>query len=398
MRRGAWTRTILALRLFVLAACCLAAPALALAAETPASPSPAPTAKPTAGPSLSWRSIGPAVSGGRVTSVMGSDLDPSLFFAGAAGGGLWQSTNGGADFRSVTIPGASQSIGAIAIAPKDVKDVWVGTGEGWPRNDVIAGNGIFHSRDGGKTWNAAGLAKTSQIVRILIDPRDARHVIVAALGDPFKDSAERGVFATRDGGATWQSVLALSPSTGASDVAFDPANPDTLYARMWDFRRSAWQLRSGGPTGGLYRSTDGGTTWTKLTGNGLPSGGTGRIAVAIAPSDPKRIYALIESPEGLLWRSDDGGTTWAKTSSNTLINERPFYYSRIAVDPHDRDHLFSVSVKLAESNTGGKTWHLSGRSIHGDHHDVWFANDGRTIYEGNDGGAVVSRDNGKTWD
>ncbi len=389
---------ILALRLFVLAACCLAAPALALAAETPASPSPAPTAKPTAGPSLSWRSIGPAVSGGRVTSVMGSDLDPSLFFAGAAGGGLWQSTNGGTDFRSVTIPGASQSIGAIAIAPKDVKNVWVGTGEGWPRNDVIAGNGIFHSRDGGKTWNAAGLAKTSQIVRILIDPRDARHVIVAALGDPFKDSAERGVFATRDGGATWQSVLALSPSTGASDVAFDPANPDTLYAGMWDFRRSAWQLRSGGPTGGLYRSTDGGTTWTKLTGNGLPSGGTGRIAVAIAPSDPKRIYALIESPEGLLWRSDDGGTTWAKTSSNTLINERPFYYSRIAVDPHDRDHLFSVSVKLAESNTGGKTWHLSGRSIHGDHHDVWFANDGRTIYEGNDGGAVVSRDNGKTWD
>jgi len=389
---------IWALRSLVLAACYLLTPSLAGAAEEQPSPSPSPSAKPTPGPTLTWRNIGPSVSGGRATSVVGSDLDPSLFYVGAAGGGLWQSTNGGADFHSVTIPGASQSIGALAIAQRDVKDVWVGTGEGWPRNDVIAGNGIFHSTDGGKTWKVAGLAATSQIARIVIDPRDAKHVIVAALGDPFKDSSERGIFVTRDAGATWSNVLSPSPSTGASDVAIDPAHPDTLYAGMWDFRRSSWQLRSGGPTDGLYRSTDGGASWTHLTGNGLPAGITGRVAVAIAPSDSKRIYALIESPEGLLWRSDDGGATWARVSSNSLINERPFYYSRITVDPHDRDHLFSVSVKLAESNTGGKTWHLSGRRIHGDHHDVWFANDGHTIYEANDGGAVVSRDNGKTWE
>ena len=391
---------IWALRSLILTTACLVVPTFVGAAEEKPLPSPSPTAsaKPTPAPTLTWRSIGPAVSGGRVTSVMGSDLNPSLFYAGAAGGGLWQSTNGGSDFHSITIPGASESIGAIAIAPKDANDVWVGTGEGWPRNDVIAGNGMFHSTDGAKTWTAAGLAGTSQIARILVDPRDAKHIIVAALGDPFKDSSERGVFATRDGGATWKNVLSLSPSTGASDIALDPAHPDTLYAGMWEFRRSSWQLRSGGPIDGLYRSTDGGTTWSRLTGNGLPSGITGRIALAIAPSDTKRIYALIESPAGLLWRSDDGGTTWANVSSNTLINERPFYYSRISVDPHDRDHLFSVSVKLAESNTGGKTWHLSGRRTHGDHHDVWFANDGRTIYEGNDGGPVVSRDNGKTWE
>ncbi len=330
--------------------------------------------------------------------MAGTDLDPALFYAGAAGGGVWKSTNGGADWSPVFDKAGSQSIGAIAISPKNAEDVWVGTGEPWLRNDVIPGDGIYHSTDGAKTWTRMGLAGTSQIARVLIDPRDPRRVVVAALGDPFRDSEERGVFVTRDGGASWSKTLYRGPGVGASDLAMDPKNPDVLYAGLWRFRRSSWNLTSGGADDGLYKSTDGGATWARLTGNGLPAGTTGRIGLAIAPSDPKRVYALIESKEGLLWRSDDGGATWAKTSSNTLINERPFYYSRVVVDPHDENHLFSVSVLLSESRNGGKTWHVSGKRLHGDHHDLWIAAGGRTILEANDGGAAVSRDGGGTWE
>ena len=363
-----------------------------------ASPAAAAFASPSPAPALQWRSLGPAVAGGRVAAVAGTDLDPALFYAGAAGGGVWKSTNGGADWHPVFDAAGSQSIGAIAISPKNAEDVWVGTGEPWPRNDVIPGDGIYHSTDGAKTWTRRGLAGTSQIARVLIDPRDPRRVVVAALGDPFRDSEERGVFVTRDGGASWSKTLYRGPGVGASDLAMDPKNPDVLYAGLWRFRRSSWNLTSGGADDGLYKSTDGGATWARLTGNGLPAGMTGRIGLAIAPSDPKRVYALIESKEGLLWRSDDGGATWAKTSSNTLINERPFYYSRVVVDPHDANHLFSVSVLLSESRNGGKTWHVSGKRLHGDHHDLWIAAGGRTILEANDGGAAVSRDGGGTWE
>jgi photosystem II stability/assembly factor-like uncharacterized protein len=379
----------------------VALPAGARAADDPAHASPlpseSPAPKPTPPAPLRWRSIGPAVSGGRVATVTGTDLDPALFYAGAAGGGVWKSVNGGIDWRPVFDQAGTQSIGAIAIAPKNASDVWVGTGEAWPRNDVIPGDGIYHSTDAGRTWTNAGLKGTSQIARVLIDPRDARHIVVAALGDPFRDTTERGIFRTTDGGATWEKTLYVGPSVGASDIVRDPQNPDVLYAGMWRFRRSSWHLDSGGAGDGIYRSTDGGATWAQLSGNGLPGGTIGRIALAIAPSDRKRIYALIESPEGILWRSDDAGATWTKTSSNSLIDERPFYYSRIVVDPHDENHLFSVSVRLAESRTGGKTWHASGRRLHGDHHDLWIAADGRTILEANDGGVGLSHDNGSSW-
>lgn len=361
-------------------------------------PSPAASPSPSPPPALRWRSIGPAVAGGRVAAVAGSDRDPALFYAGAAGGGVWKSTNGGSDWSPVFDGAGSQSVGAIAISPNDVDDVWVGTGEPWVRNDVIPGDGIYHSTDGAKTWKRMGLAGTAQIARVLIDPRDTRRIAVAALGDPFRDSEERGVFVSRDGGATWSKTLYRGPGVGASDLAMDPKNPDVLYAGLWRFRRSAWDLRSGGADDGLYKSSDGGATWARLSGRGLPAGDTGRIALAVAPSDGKRVYALIESKEGLLWRSDDGGSTWTKTSSNTLIDERPFYYSRVVVDPHDENHLFSVSVLLAESRNGGKTWHVSGRRLHGDHHDLWIAADGRTILEANDGGAGVSRDGGASWE
>ncbi|MEA2786579.1 MAG: hypothetical protein QOF71_2683 [Candidatus Eremiobacteraeota bacterium] len=365
-------------------------------AEASAAPSPSPS--PSPGPAVHWRSIGPSVSGGRVAAVAGTDLDPALFYAGAAGGGLWKSTNGGGDWRPVFDKAGTQSIGAIAISSRDKNDVWVGTGEPWPRNDVIPGDGIYHSTDGGQNWAHLGLAQTSQIARVLLDPRDAKRIVVAALGDPFRDSDERGVFRSTDGGKSWAKTLYAGPAVGASDLAMDPKNPDVLYAGLWRFRRSAWNLTSGGADDGIYKSTDGGVTWKRVAGNGLPAGVTGRIALAIAPSDAKRIYALVESTEGLLWRSDDAGATWKLTSSNTLINERPFYYSRIVVDPHDAEHLFSVSVKLAESNTGGKTWHVSGKGLHGDHHDLWIAANGRTIVEANDGGVALSRDNGTTWE
>ncbi|MDB5068910.1 MAG: BNR/Asp-box repeat protein, partial [Candidatus Eremiobacteraeota bacterium] len=381
---------------------CAGAPSVAAEADRPPSPAPAASASPAAAaspspspaPALQWRSIGPAVSGGRVAAVAGTDLDPALMYAGAAGGGVWRSTNGGTDWTPVFDKAGTQSIGAIAISPRDKNDVWVGTGEPWPRNDVIPGDGVYHSTDGGKNWAHLGLAQTSQIARVLLDPRDPKRVLVAALGDPFRDSAERGVFRSTDGGATWTKTLYAGAAVGASDLAMDPKNPDVLYAGMWRFRRSAWNLTSGGDDDGIYKSTDGGATWKRVTGNGLPAGTTGRIALAIAPSDAKRIYALVESKDGLLWRSDDAGASWKMTSANTLINERPFYYSRIVVDPHDADHLFSVSVKLAESNTGGKTWHVSGKGLHGDHHDMWIAANGRAIVEANDGGVGLSRDGG----
>lgn len=367
-------------------------------AEASPGPSASPSASPSPGPALHWRSIGPTVAGGRMATVAGTDLDPALFYAGAAGGGVWKSTNGGTDWRPVFDKAGTQSIGAIAISARDKNDVWVGTGEPWPRNDVIPGDGLYHSTDGGRTWAHLGLAQTSQIARVLLDPRDSQRVVVAALGDPFRDSEERGVFRSADGGKTWTKTLYAGPAVGASDLAMDPKNPDVLYAGMWRFRRSAWNLTSGGADDGIYKSVDGGRTWKRVAGNGLPAGITGRIALAIAPSDAKRIYALVESSDGLLWRSDDGGATWKLTSTNTLINERPFYYSRVVVDPKDADHLFSVSVKLSESNTGGKTWHVSGKGLHGDHHDLWIAANGRTILEANDGGVGVSRDNGATWE
>ena len=371
-------------------------PAAVRAAESTSTPAPAANATPSNG--LAWRNIGPSAAGGRVAAVAGTDLDPAVFYAGTAGGGLWKSTNGAVDWQPVFDATNVASIGAVAISPRNKDDVWVGTGEAWPRNDVIAGGGIYRSVDGGQTWKHRGLDATAQIARIIIDPRNPERILVAALGDPFADSDERGVYRSGDGGQTWRKTLFVGRSTGASDIALDPAHPDTVYAGMWQFRRSAWHLTSGGEADGLYKSVDGGQTWRPLSGNGLPAGQLGRIGLAIAPSDPERIYAVIESSAGILWRSDDGGDHWQLVSSNTLINERPFYYSRIVVDPHDANHLFSVSVELAESSNGGKAWHLSGQHVHGDHHDLWIARDGNVIFDGNDGGPAISRDGGRTWD
>jgi photosystem II stability/assembly factor-like uncharacterized protein len=344
---------------------------------------------------LSFRPTSPMV--GRIGDVAGTDADPFLYYAGAAGGGVWKTTNGGVDWRPVFDAQDVAPIGAVAIDPSDANDVWVGTGEANPRNDVSYGDGVYRTVDGGKTWTHLGLEGTSHISRILIDPRDPNTVLVAALGDPFHDSEDRGVYRTTDGGKTWSKVLYAGPSSGASDLAWNPDRPNVVFAGMWPYRRTPWSSTSGGADGGLYRSADGGATWTKLSGNGLPAGDTGRIGLAVSRSNANRIYALIESKSGLLWASDDAGVTWRYVSSNTMMNERPFYYSRLAVDPSDPDHLFASSVQLAESRDGGKTWHPSGRRLHGDHHAMWWSRDGKRIIEGNDGGIGFSVDDGKTW-
>jgi photosystem II stability/assembly factor-like uncharacterized protein len=353
------------------------------------------TADPFAG--LNWRSIGPAVSGGRLGAVAGSDVDPSLYYVGAAGGGVWTSTNGGATFSPVFDDQDVQSIGAIAIDPVDTKTVWVGTGESNPRNEVTQGDGVYKTTDGGKSFKKSLALRNSLVSRIFVDARNTAHVVVAVLGDPFADSHDRGIYVTNDGGATWRQTLYVGPSTGASDLVADVSNPDVLYAGLWEYRRTGWSSNSGGPDDALYRSTDGGATWQRMAGHGLPDETMGRIGLATAQSDPKRLYALIETKHGLLWRSDDGGASWRMVNNDALINERPFYYSKIFVDPINANRVWTENVHMTVSSDGGEHFSITGRGTHGDHHAMWISRDGRRMIEGNDGGVAFSRDHGATW-
>jgi photosystem II stability/assembly factor-like uncharacterized protein len=378
---------------FALLAACL--PQVAGAAEKKETPKPSPS--PGFFDQIRFRSVGPAVSGGRLGAVAGTDADSSLYYVGAAGGGVWRSTNGGQSFSPVFDSQSVGSIGAVTIDPRDSKIVWVGTGEGAPRNDVSQGDGVYRSADGGRTWSHVLVLGNALVAAILVDPRDSNAVLVAVLGDPFADNEARGMYRTSDGGKTWQKTLYVDARTGASDIAASVKEPGVVYGGMWPYRRTGWSSQSGGTQGGLYKSSDFGATWQKLTGNGLPNGETGRIGVAVAPSDPQRVYALIESKQGLLWRSDDDGATWKLTSSNTLINERPFYYTHVFVDPANEDHLWALSVHVAASSNGGKTWRLGARGVHGDNHAMWISKDAKRIIEGNDGGPSFSYDDGATW-
>jgi photosystem II stability/assembly factor-like uncharacterized protein len=347
---------------------------------------------------MKWRSMGPAASGGRVAAVAGSATDPNLYYFGAAGGGVWKSDNGGATWDPVFDDQDAQSIGAVTIAPSDDKTVWVGTGEANPRNDVILGTGVFKSIDAGGSWKKMGLANLQSISRIVVDPTNVNHVVVGGLGDFFKDSTAGGVYVTNDGGKTWTHSLYVGPASGASDLAMDMKNPNVIYAGIWQFRRQPWIASSGGPDDGLYRSNDGGATWTKLTGHGLPSGLTGRIGLAIAPSDSTRVYALIQSKEGFLYRSDDSGATWTMVNNDTLIDQRPFYFSHIAVDPTNKEHIYSVSFAATLSKDGGKTFKVIADPVHVDYHAIWIApNDAKRIIVGEDGGAPITVDGGKNW-
>lgn len=348
--------------------------------------------------SLKWRSVGPAVAGGRVPAVAGVDNDPNLYYIGAAGGGVWKTVNGGATWTPVFEKQDVSAVGAVTIDPTNENVVWAGTGEANPRNDVTYGDGVYKTTDGGKTWKNVGLHDVWSISRILVDPKNSNHVIVGAFGDPFKDSTARGVYTTDDGGKTWSKTLYVGPQTGAAELAMDPNDPDIIYASMWQFRRMPWTFHSGGPDDGIWRSEDGGKTWARLTGHGLPTGIMGRSAVAIAPSDSKRIYALIEAKGGIVWRSDDGGQNWTMVSNDTIADQRPFYFTHITVDPKDENKVYGISNDLAMSTDGGKKWKAIADPVHVDFHAMWIArNDPNRMIVGEDGGYSLTLDGGKNW-
>jgi photosystem II stability/assembly factor-like uncharacterized protein len=347
---------------------------------------------------LHWRNVGPAVAGGRTAAVAGSDADANLYYFGSAGGGAYKTTDGGLTWSDVSPRGATAAIGAMAIAPSNSSVVWLGTGEPNPRNDASYGDGVWLTRDGGATWMHRGLAQTYAIAKILVDPHDPNAALAGALGNPFRDSHDRGVYRTTDGGKTWRHTLFAGPQSGISDMDWSPRDPRVVYAGVWQFRRKPWTFTSGGPVDGIYKSGDGGITWHKLTGGGLPHGYMGRIGIAVAPSDPRRIYALVQSNAGLLWRSDDSGAHWRMMSDDTLIDQRPFYMSRLIVDPRNADHVFFASENLIETKDGGKTFDDVSSAVHQDHHGFWISRDGRRLIEADDGGAPISIDGGKTWD
>ena len=341
---------------------------------------------------LSYRQIGPAISGGRSSAVAGSNRDPALYYAGGAGGGVFKSTDGGASWVPVFDKQPVAPIGAIAVAPQDDRDVWVGTGESNPRNTVESGGGVFHSVDGGKHWQRVDLEGSAHISAINVDPRDRRTVVVGVLGRVSADSNERGIFITRDGGAHWKRTLFLGPSSGVSSLARVPDRPATLFAGMWQIRRAPWRLDSGGPAGGIYRSDDGGATWRKLTGNGVPSGLTGRIGMAAGPRH--RIYALVQSRQGELWRSDNGGMTWRRMPHSAFLGARSFYFSSVFVDPANADRLINVSLIMSMSTDGGRSFHAIATGAGWDYHSIWWSADGRRIINGNDEGVILSSDGG----
>ena len=375
--------------------------ATAKESTTAGKPTPSPTPSPTPGPpfgNMHWREIGPAAGGGRVAAVVGSATDPKLYYVGAGGGGVWRSTNGAQTWDPVFEKEGVAAIGAIAIDPTDNKTVWVGTGETNPRNDVSYGDGVYKSTDGGDKWTNVGLKGTRYISRIVVDPRNHNHVVVGALGDPFADSPERGIYVTNDGGTTWKQTLYVGPQSGVSDLAMSAQDPSVMYAGVWQFRRVPYTTTSGGPDDGLYKSTDGGATWTKLTGHGLPTGIMGRIGVAVAPSNGNRVFAMIESSEGILWRSDDGGANWTMVSNDRTIQARAFYFTHVEVDPKNADHVYAVSFTTMLSTDGGKTFKSIAENVHSDFHSIWIApNDPDRIMLGEDGGYALTLDGGDNW-
>ncbi len=287
---------------------------------------------------LRARAIGPAVMSGRIAAIDAVPGPPLTIYVGAASGGVWKSTDGGVTFRPI-FDEYTQSIGAIAVDPSRPNVVWVGTGESWVRNSVSVGTGVYRSTDGGETWEFMGLGDSERIARIVVNPRNSDNVFVCATGHLFDANEERGVYRTTDGGKSWTRVLFVDRDTGCSDLALDPGDPRILYAGMWQFRRRADFFTSGGPGSGLYKSTDGGDTWRKIE-NGLPSGDKGRIAVALAPSRPSVLYAVVEARHTALYRSDDMGESWREVNASWNVQARPFYFALVVVDPTDFNRVY----------------------------------------------------------
>ncbi|HKY33490.1 MAG TPA: glycosyl hydrolase [Candidatus Polarisedimenticolia bacterium] len=352
---------------------------------------------------LQARSIGPAVMGGRIAAldaIPSSAGAPLTIYVGAASGGVWKSVNGGVTFKPV-FDEHTQSIGAVTIDPSDSSTVWVGTGESWVRNSVSVGTGVYRTSDGGETWQRMGLEGSERIARIVVSPKDGKTVLVCATGHLWDAHEERGVYRTADGGTTWERTLFVDADTGCSDLAMDPQDPRVLYAGMWQFRRRPDFFTSGGPGSGLYKSTDGGTTWKELT-QGLPEGDKGRIAVAVAPSRPSVVYAVVEAKKTAFYRSDDLGATWQETNASFNVQVRPFYFALVVVDPHDPNTVYKPGLTFALSTDGGRSFTSpfsagAGR-VHSDLHALWInPRDTRELLLGTDGGLYHSQDQGRNW-
>ncbi|MFT7676802.1 MAG: photosystem II stability/assembly factor-like uncharacterized protein [Planctomycetota bacterium] len=349
---------------------------------------------------LAPRSIGPAGMSGRITALHGLADNPETFYAGTATGGLYRTRDGGLTFDSLFDEQPVSSIGAVAVHPSNPDLIWVGTGEGNPRNSSSVGDGVYRSFDGGKTWKHVGLGNTEKIHRLLLDPDDQDVAYVAALGTTWGENEERGVFRTQDGGKTWESVLYVDERTGCGDMVMDPSNPKKIVAAMWEHRRWPWFFRSGGPGSGLYVTLDGGNTWTERTSeDGMPAGDLGRMGLAIAPSNPDVIYALVEAEDYSMLRSDDGGKSFNVVEKQTSAGGRPFYFAEIYVDPADEDRIYSLATVLSISEDGGASFQtLAGWVVHPDHHAFWInPNDPTHVIDGNDGGIAISRNRGETW-
>ena len=347
------------------------------------------------------RSIGPAGMSGRVAAIDVVIDDPKTLYVGAATGGLWRSDDAGATFRPIFDDQPVAAIGAVAIDQRSPDTVWVGTGEGNPRNSVSVGAGLFRTRDGGDSWQRLGLEETERIHRVILHPTDANTVWVCAMGRAWGENPERGVFRTSDGGETWDHVLQVDSKTGCADLVQDPSNPETLLAAMWQFRRFPHFFNSGGPGSGLYRTTDGGDTWQRASElDGMPKGDLGRIGLAFAASDSSIAYALVEAKKSALLRSENGGRTWRTVNSDTNVSPRPFYYADIRVDPENANRVYRLQSSLDVSIDGGQSFQtLAGfGDIHPDHHELWIdPNNPELLINGNDGGVAISRDRGESW-
>ena len=342
------------------------------------------------------RALGPAVTGGRVTSIEGVASDPKVLYVGAAGGGVWKTSTGGTSFKPV-FDKNTQSIGAIAVDQAKPDNVWVGTGEAWVRNSTSVGTGIYKSKDAGDNWQFMGLPKSERIGKIVIDPKNSSTVYVAVLGGLWNASEDRGLYKTTDSGATWKKILYVNPDTGCSDVVVDPQETSIVYAATWQFRRYPWKFESGGPGSGIHRSTDGGATWEKMK-DGLPQEKLGRIALALAAGRPGTVYAAIESSKSGFYRSDDAGRSWKLESTQPPIGMRPFYFMNLVADPKDYKKIYKPGMMSIMSSDGGKTWTNFGMETHSDHHAIWIdPTNTSTLYLGTDGGVYRSNDNGATW-
>ena len=351
------------------------------------------------------RNIGPGGMSGRVTSIDVVEANPEIMYVGTASGGIWKSTSGGVKWDPIFEKELTASIGAVAIQQSNPSVIWAGTGEGNPRNSLNGGFGIYKSLDAGKTWKGMGLEKTRHIHRVLIDPTNPDIVYVGAIGSPWGEHKERGVYKTIDGGKSWKQILFTNNKSGAADLIMDPKNPNKIIASMWEHKRDPWFFKSGGAGSGVYITHDGGDNWKQITEKeGFPKGELGRIGVAIAPSNPDIIYALVEAKKNALYKSEDGGFKWKKINEKPGIGNRPFYYSEIYVDPQNENRLYTVFTYINVSQDGGKSFNELmpaygvDNGVHPDHHAWWIdPNNGKFMIDGNDGGLNITKDGGKSW-